>query len=235
PACVDGTGSGSRTLRELLGLAGGPAPVLEWLRRLYCDVRATHIPLDRSKLVCADLATDATVVSVQDALDKLCQNAGSGCEITVRPENRELERRLRDFGASDTRDIALCLLPGTHPLQGDAFFIDGKGSIRIKGAGRNATIIDFSRAPDLALGAQQIVFEDVGFQFGADSTMQLNAEWVSSTRCAYTRRSSGPTNMLAVRIRTRAQPARVDWRHNDMTDTWVHGRRVFNDFTDIGV
>jgi hypothetical protein len=226
PACVDGTGSGSSTMQQLLGVAGGSQTVLEWLRRLYCDVRATHIPLDRSRLVCADLATDASVVSVQDALDKLCQTAGHGCEITV-PVG-ELEKRLREFAASDVRDIALCLLPGTHVI-GEPISVTGKRSIRITGA-PVASQIRFLGAMNV-VEASAIALEDLTLVLSGGAQLQLNGEDVSSVRCHYARSAGAPSTVPGVRIG--AQVSRMRWHHNLMSDSWLRQRPPSVDFTDV--
>jgi hypothetical protein len=238
PACADSTGSGSRTLQQLLALPGGSQTVLEWLRRLYCDVRATHIPLDRSKLVCADLATDAAVVSVQDALDKLCQTAGHGCEITVAVG--DLEKRLRDFAASAVLDISLCLLPGTHVIA-EPISVTGKRSIRIKGA-PGASEIRFVGSSN-AFDAAAIVFEDLQLsQQVGGAQLQLNAQSVSSMRCFYMRVGNQPNTALrpgtppvvsGVRIGAKAQ--RVAWLHNVMVDVWIRQTDTAVDFVDLEV
>jgi len=238
PACVDGTGSGSSTLQQLLALPGGSQTVLEWLRRLYCDVRATHIPLDRSRLECADLATDPSVVSVQDALDKLCQTAGHGCEITVAVG--ELERRLRDFDESPVRDIALCLLPGTHVIA-EPIKVIGKGSIRMTGA-PGASLVQFRGALN-EFEADAIVLEDLNIVLGSGAQLQLNGARVTSVRCQYVRSGNEPNTALRPNTATTVVPGvriglkarRVLWQDNMMSDTWLQPVPPSVDFTDAEV
>jgi len=221
-AACTGTAGVVRTVRELLGAPAGVHPVAHLIEALYCNLNATHLPLNKDLLECADLRTDAEVITVQDALDKLCQQAGDGCEVSV-PVG-QLEARLREFQASDLLDLSLCLLPGVHPL-GAALAITGKRSLRIAAAAPTASIIALG-GQALTVTASEIVFEGVQVRASGSGHLQLNAPRVSATRCVFTRASSIEGAVPLVRAGTRTQAVNLTWRDNTMNDVWTRRSRV---------
>lgn len=219
-ACAGGADM-PRTVRELMGpIAPGSHSVASLLNRLFCDFNATHLPLRKSSLACADLRTDTAVVTVQDALDKLCQIAGDGCEVSVAPGR--LESVLREFQASALQDLSLCLLPGTHDITA-ALQVSGKRGLRIRGVAPNACVIV---VPGLVvdLGAAEIVIEGVYVRATGAAQLQLNAARVSVSRCELQRGGSVEGERPFFRIGRRTQMTQLFWRDNVMIDGWTRTR-----------
>lgn len=215
-ACV-GNADMPRTVNELLGLGAGEQPLSALLNRLFCDFNATHLPLRKGTLACADLRTDASVLTVQDALDKLCQIAGDGCEVSVAPG--QLESRLREFQASTLQDLSLCLLPGVHTI-GAALQLGGKRALRISGVASGACVIVIDNLL-VALGADEVVLEGLFVRAARAAQLQLNTARASVSRCNLQRSGSVEGEVPFVRIGTRTQMCQLSWRDNFMVDTWT--------------
>ncbi|MDM0030038.1 DUF6519 domain-containing protein [Variovorax saccharolyticus] len=229
-ACA-GSGGMLGTVRELMGVAGGAQPVAQLIESLYCRFNATHLPLDKDLLACADLRTDASVVTVQDALDKLCEQAGNGCTISV-PVG-QLEERLRQFAASNLLDLSLCLLPGTHALR-ETVDIRGKRSLRIGAAAASASILSLGGAAFNYQGGE-IVLEGIQVQATGNGHLQLDAGRVSAIRCEFSRSSSIEGAVPMVRAGVRLKPAHMVWRDNTMNDVWWQRSRTFDVLVDVNI
>ncbi|HEX5687843.1 MAG TPA: DUF6519 domain-containing protein [Ideonella sp.] len=220
-ACVDGTNSGSRTLRELMAITPGLHKVQELLGLLLCDLRATHLPLDRSRISCNEIKTDPNVVTVQDAIDKLCQISGQGCEIIVAPG--QLQKVLTDFAASTSLDISLCLMPGDHPLPTDLAVTDKHG-IRMRG--HAAASVQVLLSGVLTLAANEVVLDGLTFAMAGaiydqpfqGAQLDLRSNHIRSTGCSYGRVSSTFTLRSMVLFEPSSDNARVDWQDNTMID-----------------
>ncbi|WP_374569199.1 DUF6519 domain-containing protein [Ideonella sp.] len=224
-ACVDGTSSGSRTLRELMAITPGLHKVQELLGLLLCDLRATHLPLDRSRISCNEIKTDPNVVTVQDAIDKLCQISGQGCEIIVAPG--QLEKVLTDFAASTSLDISLCLMPGEHKLPTD-LVVAGKHGIRMRGHAAASVLVSLSGV--LTLAANEVVLEGLSFSMAGatydkpfqGAQLALKAGQIRSKGCGYGRASSTFTLRPMVLLERGDENTRVDWQDNTMLDFWIY-------------
>jgi hypothetical protein len=220
-ACVDGTSSGSSTLRELMTITPGVHKVQELLGLLLCDLRATHLPLDRSRISCNEIKIDPNVVTVQDAIDKLCQTMGQGCEITVSPG--ELQKVLTDFAESASLDISLCLMPGEHKLPTD-LVVTGKRGIRMRGHAAANVLVSLSGV--LTLAANEVVLDGLSFgMVGAiyyppfqGAQLDLRSNHIRSTGCSYGRISSTFTQRPMVLLEPGDENGRVDWQDNLMLD-----------------
>lgn len=227
-AACTGSAGVLRTVRELIGAPAGAQPLAHLIEALYCHFNATHLPLDKDRLACADLRTDAAVVTVQDALDKLCEQAGNGCTISV-PVG-QLEPRLREFAASDLQDLSLCLLPGTHPIAEDVQ-IKGKRSLRLSAAAPSASVVALG-GRSLTFEGGEFVLEGVQFSAGARGHLWLLAPRVSASRCVFTRSSSVAGDTPLVRVGGRTQPVTLLWRDNTMNDAWWRRARPFEVLVD---
>ncbi|MBX3607182.1 MAG: hypothetical protein KF788_18025 [Piscinibacter sp.] len=225
--CV-GNADMPRTVSELLALGTGEQPLSTLLNRLFCELNATHLPLRKGTLACADLRTDASVLTVQDALDKLCESAGDGCEVSVAPG--QLESRLREFQASTLRDLSLCLLPGAHNIAA-ALQIGGKRALRIRGVAPNACVIVVDNLL-VELGAEEIVLEGLFVRASRAAQLQLNSARASVSRCNLQRSGSVEGERPFVRVGTRTQMCQLAWRDNFMIDTWTRTTPIGNVLTD---
>lgn len=177
PACTDGS------LRDLLGLAAGPADLGAVMDLLLCELNADRVPLDKTDpALCPDLQTDG-VDTVQDALRMLCDRTGGSCPTKVSSPD-QLRPLLDGFAESAATDLWLCLGPGDYDL-GKGTEVQGKRSIRITGAGSGSVSIRLSsesfeiagrgtvHAPALAMTATQVTLEGLSFGLGTGQSHLL--------------------------------------------------------------
>lgn len=214
PYSVPDCGAAGSSVRELLGLAAGGSQVGPVLDKLMCELRANDLPLDKSDTsLCSDLQA-AAVVTVQDALQVLCNKSAGGCAVVVTSPDH-LGVLLTEFANSTTAtDLWVCLKPGTYPL--DAIpAISGKRSLRICGAGREAVTITFS-GDKLSIDAAGVILENLSFTFTTGTgQLVLNAATSQTRGCRIARSStssSGPP-MIAIGGRSNS-PCRLEWRDN---------------------
>lgn len=123
------------------------------------QISADDIPLDRDEILCESLKSDASIVSVQDALNYLCERkAGTSCAISVGigGQYETLEQALRDL--SEIKEICICLLPGEHWLK-EEITLSAKTSFRISGCGAEASKIFIMNR--LAISAIEVQLRDI--------------------------------------------------------------------------
>ncbi len=123
------------------------------------DISADDIPLDRDETLCDGIRNDASIVSVQDALNYLCgQKGGISCAITV-GKGGQFESLEQAFEAlADREEICICLLPGEHLINNE-ISLSGKTTFRISGCGaESCRIYILSR---LAISATEIQLRDI--------------------------------------------------------------------------
>lgn len=207
------------TVRSLLGLAAGDADTATVLNALLCSLNADDIPLDKDTLICTEL-DGPDVLTVQDALKRLCLNTGSGggCAVTVEPG--ELQSQLEAFAASGAEDIWLCLKPGDHPIEAE-LAIAGKQSIKITGAGERASIIQL-KSKQWGMEAREIHIEDLGVAFAnAEGQLLLKADLISAEHNTFERggKEPGMPPMILLDARSRGN-GQLHWSDNRLRSTW---------------
>jgi len=129
------------SVRSGLDIDPGTYSVDQILDKLLCEFKATDLPLDRSPGVdlCSHLKGDASVTTVQDAINVLCRmdRTGGGCAVTVGKDGdfASLEEAFASSRLSSELQISICLLPGVHEVK--ALGVAGKNSVAISGQGAN--------------------------------------------------------------------------------------------------
>ena len=129
------------------------------LDKLLCDLKATHLPLDKTVAgLCDDFDTADTV---QDALQILCdrRSGGGGCAATVGIGGTYITIQ-EAFDKIKGDYVAICLLPGSHEITGDLVSLR-RQSIKITGAGAYACNVILKG--DIKFDAKQIILLDTGF------------------------------------------------------------------------
>ncbi len=98
-------------------------------------ISADDVPLDRGEKLCESIKNDANIVSVQDALNYLCnQKGGISCAITVGDGGQfeSLEKAFEKL--AEREEICICLLPGEHLLESE-INLGEKRTVKITGCG----------------------------------------------------------------------------------------------------
>jgi len=140
---------------------GGDRPdtIQQAIDDLLSDLKANDLLLDRSDTLCAGIAGDNSVRSVQDALNYLCdRKGGTSCAITVGVGGQfeSLEEALHAL--SDRKEICICLLAGEHLIK-NSLEIGEKTTIRISGCGAEAVRVFILEK--LVLSATEIQLRDI--------------------------------------------------------------------------
>ena len=203
-----------------LGLSGNAVTVATALKKLLCELKADHIPVN-PKGPCADLGDARTV---QEALNVLCERpAGGGCAVTVGRGGQfpTIPAALTALKAAE--DVWLCLLPGEHALAG--LNHTGDGLLRISGAGAAASVI--VATAHLRIDVGELALKDVGIRFSAGRYLDVTAASVDVTGCDFYRRDSVSNNysvntsgMARIRAASESETTRVFWVGNTMSLPW---------------
>lgn len=225
--------AGTPSVRSLLQVAVGDNNVGPILTKLLCEFKANDLPLDKTEPgLCVELKAPG-IDTVQDALDLLCKTPAS-CALTVAVG--QLERILRDFAArQDYRMIWLCLQPGEHPIAAP-IELRGKAAIRLSAVSAGTARIRLSGGATL-IEAGEIVFEQVGWNVDAGSTLTLRGQRIRSEGCDYARAANLPNLPPMVELQSwdlglqlfNITPE-LFWRDNTMRDSWlrfVPGKTAF--------
>ncbi len=150
PGCTEkNTENGIPTVEELFEKhitgwppkdANGNTTVKDILDTFLCNFDATDIPIQKDSLLCNRLKNDATVQTVQDALNVLCRGMG-GCAVTVGKGGKyeTLAEAIEALLKEGQTDICICLLPGEHEVP--SLHIDKRISLKIVGCGMGTRVI----------------------------------------------------------------------------------------------
>ncbi len=163
PGCV---GDSPLSLRSTLGIASNTSSRLNVvLNKLFCDFRATHLPLDRGTLCdrLADLSGAQQVDTVQDAINALCRTKGGGCcTITISAGDDLRARLMNEISAG--ADAHICITQGEYLLS-EPVLLEGRGHITIQGCG-NASVIraPHSEAALIVSQCMSVVVRDLSLQ-----------------------------------------------------------------------
>ena len=156
--------SAEPTVRSLLNLTPGTVKIDQVLDQLLCDLKATEVPLDKDATLCGDLKSDSSVLTVQDAINALCEREqGDGCAVVVGKGGQieSLEEALVEPGEGG--DICICLLPGDHVISKD-LALKSLRTIKIVGCG--ALLSRIFIIDQLAIAADEIIFRDLSVHGG---------------------------------------------------------------------
>jgi|GEM_PF-4124477 len=215
--------SAAPTVRSLLGPAAATASVAQILDLLLCNFNADHLPLVKPLPSCTDL-NSPSVLTVQDALETLCQRAGAGgCETTVGVGGQygTLKEALAAFSVAGAPvDMILCLLPGDHILADNAA-LTGKRSVKIMGSGVKASVIRF-QGLQWGIQAAEIHFEDVAVVFSqALGSLILECPDISLEDAEFTRIGASPVTQAMIQIAPTGNAAgKVFLQNNTLNSTW---------------
>ena len=141
PSCGDEQQASLRSLLEQqladeFPDAGTRTRVNIILDTLLCQLSAVSLPIIKSEDLCPTLAAPE-IVSVQDALNALCQREVDGCAtftVFPRPGWEQVFDEIAD-GA----DATICFREGQYPLT-ERITIENKGHLRLSGAGEGTHI-----------------------------------------------------------------------------------------------
>jgi len=163
------------------------ADVDQVLNAFLCDLSAKHIPLDKSDLMCNALQA-SDVVTVHDALEKLCENTGGGCEVTVGDggDYPTLQEALETLENSAV--ICICLLAGTHTLSGGEVLVKATESIAIKSCSVGSSLIVISNGASLTFEAPDIHLSHLNMVMkNKTESICLKGEIVTVEKCVVDR------------------------------------------------
>ncbi len=226
----------SPTVRSGLGLTpNAKIKVDAVLDALLCDFNATHLPLDlEDKTLCASLKADASVTTVQKALNYLCNHMGGvTCSITVgEGVNAPFDTLATAFEAFEKlgrREICICLLPGNHTIERQ--HVLDKASIRIVGCGAQASKIIIKE--ELKLRAREMQLRDLSVIGGdkegiATSSGSLLLAGINSAHlivenCSFKRMFRGEEDKWKPLVWVEGS-IRLDWHNNEMMATRIDGK-----------
>jgi hypothetical protein len=185
PAC--GTAA-TPTVRSLLNVTSGSQKLDAVLGRLLCDLKATHLPIDKADPALAPLFNVPAVASVQQGLNLLGNAfARLGHEATVGQGGQFATLADAFTALAGATDISLCLLPGAPQTLPSGATLTGKRSIRLTGVGAYSSRITLGGL--LRLGAQEVVLRDLSMTAQSGGSILLQADRVVAQNSAFVRSS----------------------------------------------
>jgi len=120
---------------------GEPTDVAGVLETLLCQFNARHLPMDPTdEHLCDELKDDKTV---QDALNTVCRMRRQGCvTLAFDPGDGDVSELIKTQIQADESiaDVHLCFRAGEYTIQ-NPIVLQGKGHIKITGAGRGTRIV----------------------------------------------------------------------------------------------
>lgn len=129
-------------------------------------ITADDVPLDRDETLCDGIKNDASIVSVQDAINYLCERkSGTSCAISVGVGGQfeTLQQALEAL--ADREEICICLLPGDHQIE-KAINVGGKVTVTIRISGCGAEVSKVYILESLVLSAIEIQLRDLSIISG---------------------------------------------------------------------
>lgn len=110
--------------------------VAQVLDALLCRFNADDLPIEKNDELCKTLKDDASIITVQDALNKLCQDHQGKCTHVIGP--REGWEAIFDT-IREGQDANICFQVGTYVVT-NPIVIKNKGHVRISGSGSGTRI-----------------------------------------------------------------------------------------------
>lgn len=158
-----------------------------------CALIHFHANLSMAREVRYDPAACSNLtgqITVQEAIDTLCQIQGGGCATAVAP-GVDLATALNNAQPED--EIHLCLMPGIHEIS-SSINVGVNPSIKIIGAGHTSVVRLSGADVELNMHAQQLRLQDIKFDFvGASEKMVLAGESII-TGCVFERNIGSDTS-----------------------------------------
>ncbi len=129
--------------------------VAQILDALLCRFNADDLAVEKNEELCKTLKDDASIITVQDALNKLCQNHQGICTQVIGP--RDGWEAIFD-NIKDGEDANICFQAGTYVVD-KPIVLKNKGHIRISGSGPGTkikipageTIFEFERCKSVVV------------------------------------------------------------------------------------
>ncbi|MCJ7821362.1 MAG: hypothetical protein MUP53_09170, partial [Bacteroidales bacterium] len=110
--------------------------VAQILDALLCRFNADDLPIEKNDELCRTLKDDTSIITVQDALNKLCQNHQGICTHVIGPRNGW--EAIFD-AIKEGQDANICFQVGTYIVD-KPIILKNKGHIRISGSGPGTRI-----------------------------------------------------------------------------------------------
>jgi len=124
-------------LRTQLNIPDGNySNVAQILDALLCKFNADDLPVEKNEELCKTLKDDTSIITVQDALNKLCQNHQGICTRVI--GSRDGWEAIFDT-IKEGEDANICFQAGTYVLK-KTIVLKNKGHIRIGGSGPGTRI-----------------------------------------------------------------------------------------------
>jgi len=149
--------------------------VAQILDALLCRFNADDLPVEKNEELCKTLKDDASIITVQDALNKLCQNHQGICTQVIGPRDgwEAIFETIKDG-----QDANICFQAGNYVVD-RPIVLKNKGHIRISGSGTatrikiptGETIFEFE-------GCKSVVVKDLYGESGVagfDQEKKLNS------------------------------------------------------------
>jgi hypothetical protein len=178
--------------------------VAQILDALLCRFNADDLPIEKNDELCKTLQDDTSIITVQDALNKLCQNHQGICTQVIGP--RDGWETIFDT-IKEGQDANICFQVGTYVIN-KPIVLKNKGHIRISGSGPGTrikiptgeTIFEFD-------GCKSVVVKDLYGESGVagfDREKKLNSINGILTFCACPK-----VTVRTVELRCAAWPERA--------------------------
>lgn len=215
PGCKNAEATVKDHLETLLDPDGdGNLSVRQALDTLLCRLRADHLPLNKADTgLCSDLLVEP-VVTVQDALNILCDKSSGGCAVMA-TSAAHLFQLLSQFAAdTNASDLWICLRAGIYPLD-KALSISNKRSLRISGQGPEAVNITLSGST-LAIEADEVILENLSLTFATGSgQLVIRAGESRTTGCRFARTSTNADGPAMLSLGGQGSSScRMTWQSN---------------------
>gem|GEM_PF-629639 len=110
--------------------------VAQILDALLCRFNADDLPVEKNEELCRTLKDDASIITVQDALNKLCQDHQGKCTHVIGPRDgwQAVFETIKDG-----QDTNICFQAGAYVVD-NPIVLKNKGHVRISGSGQGTRI-----------------------------------------------------------------------------------------------
>ncbi len=196
--------------------------------KLLCEFKATHLPLDKTKINQCDKLKDAQVKTVQDAINAICCQERGGCTVTVGKggDHPDLTSAFASKELKNEPQINICLLPltdkGKHTI--GEYKVPVKESISITG---HDTVIKVHG--QLSLVAGNVTLRGIHFsavddnkskKTGSIALSSSNGGNVVVEHCRFSRIFKGKATWVP--LVTVGKRTTLKWTENDMSALRQH-------------
>jgi hypothetical protein len=168
-----------------------------------------------------EIIPTAELLTVQEALDRLCQRK-RGCCITIGigGDYSTLQAAFASLClVQQSQNFCVSMLPGVHHAVN--LSLDAENQIMITGSGCGACVIVVEG--ELACTSGDIVLRDLSLEghHGSDARIRLMGDAVKVTGCSFKRTVAKPSENSFVSVSQRGKdPAELFWEDNHMFVGW---------------